>query len=151
MKPQQPHVFGTHDTSTRHDVTDEVEYMLPVTICRRGHVPPFPFGTIVKCMYPGLSLYDALDEKDQRNKLQMSPERVGLVVDTAWHIGGILEMHRIKVHSVNGSERPRVAEPCLDLWYHLEFKEGRYWARYNWLEVVLEPKLCREAASTPAR
>jgi len=140
VKPQKPNMRGPYGTWPRHDVTDEVEYLLPVTIRRRGHAPPFPPGTLVRCTFEGPDLYDALEVAKQTTKVRMNLERVGLVVETAWHVD-VADMHRVDVHTPSRGGLPRVAEPSLDLWYLLEFQEGRFWARYNWLEAVVEPGL----------
>lgn len=69
----------------------------------------------------------------------MDPERVALVVDTAWYVDPIELLHAKFCGPKSGSgTKLHITNPLLMLWYQLEFSEGRFWARFDWIDVVVD-------------
>lgn len=130
-----------------------VQYELPVTMLRLGHVVPFQPGDFVECVYrnANVSMYTQLDvsllaRADRGEALQMKEAGVGSVLLFDWYIDP-LELRRARIDernvewnaAIRGPYRCSVTGCSQEMWYLVAFARGFFWACWNWLEPVRNP------------
>lgn len=130
------------DPERHYEVDDTVNWTIPVTMRRRGHVPPIPSGAMVRIVHKSILVtscldapYEALD--DPNVFLRLDEAVHGLVVERVWH-ADLNELKRGELDPVIDSRRirPHVRNVNVDLYYRVMFPRGLFWARYDWLEEV---------------
>lgn len=124
----------------------EVEWTLPVTIGRVGHDPPIPRGTVVRCLYDHVHLYDELETERERlhpypadRQVMMQDAGVGIVIDVAWHVEWLDLARAMNIRFCSSTHRHHLRDVNQEMWYYVAFRKGLFWARWNWLEVVTDP------------
>lgn len=129
------------------EASSEGTLTLECTINQVGHTPPIPNGTFVKCVHDTSNSFmrTELPEKVHievpEEKLTMSEAGVGSVIDHAWHVEP-LEMCKAELSpfgSVGWSKPPHLRNVTRHMWYLIAFRKGFFWARWNWIEILLEP------------
>jgi len=126
------------------DTRDNVEFTLPVTITRLGHDPIIEHGTAVQLKYKNsVNLYDELNSEIDRphpfpedRRVSMQDAGPGLILDHRYHVCP-LELMRARLRSSRG--KLELEEVYQHLWYCIMFRKGHFWARYDWVEVLLKP------------
>jgi hypothetical protein len=137
----------------------DVDFTLPVKMTRLGHEPIIQHGTAIRCIHDHVNLYDELNSEINRPH-PFPPERrvvsgdagVGLVFDHRYHVCP-LELSRVSLSRrfvVNTTEY-RLEDVYQNLWYCIMFKKGHFWARYDWIEIILQPVAVQSACGTTQR
>lgn len=118
--------------------------VLECTIDRQGHEPPISNGVFVNCIYSHVNMHSELPGKEhviEEQLLDMSDAGVGSIIDHVWHVEP-LELCKAELTpfgSIGWSKPPHLSNVTCHMWYLIAFRKGFFWARWNWVEILLEP------------
>jgi hypothetical protein len=121
---------------------------ITVTVKKSGPKKPYAAGSLVCASCPRIFLFTELDpENDRIHSVEFTRHTIGTIIGMKWHVAAS-DIRRSTIDPVFRSARPCNSKGIVlltgqtrgELWYHVMFPNGTYWARWDWLCRLARPE-----------
>jgi len=120
---------------------------ITVNVKKSGPKKPYKAGSLVCGLYPRISLYIDLDPDARAHSVEFTRHVIGTIIGMKWHVCAS-ELRRATIDPVFRGEMPNGSRAIIlltgktrgELWYHIMFPTGAYWARWDWVCRLVKPE-----------